>query len=296
MTDTIDKALITTFSANVHIEAQQMSSKLRSKIKEIPVSGNEHAYDSLGKVEAIEIVTRNAATITQDISHDRRRIKMRDFATTLMLDRFDELQVLIDPAREYAKAVATSMMRKYDILALEAAVASVYTGRNFGTTVTAASDGVTTIANGGTNLTYEKLLSIHETFINNDIGIEESAQIYMAITGKQHTALMKEQELTSGDFSSDYVIDKGRIVKAAGINLILFEGTTTNYLAKSGNIRTCIAFANDGICMGVNQDITLSIDKRPDLNNAQQVQARFFLGGVRTEGERVIKVDCDETA
>lgn len=295
MTQTIDQALITTFSQNVHLEAQQMSSKLRGKIKEIPVGGNEHAYDRLGSMNAIEITTRHAATQAQDVTHSRRQIKMRDFAATLLLDKFDDLQVLIDPASEYARQVAMAMMRQYDIIALEAALASVKTGRNFGTTVTAATDGVTTISSGSTNLTYEKLLNIHENFINKDVGVEENAQIYLAITGSQHTALMKEQELTSGDFGREYAIERGRMIRAAGINLVLFEGTTSTYLAKSGNVRDCIAFANDGIVMGVNQDITLDVDKRPDLNNAQQVQARFFLGAVRSEGVRVQKVQCDES-
>ena len=296
MTASIDTALVTQFNDMVHVEAEQKKSRMRGMVKEIPVVGNEYAYERLDNVEDIEITTRHADTVAQDITHTRRRIKMRDFAATLYLDNFDDLQTLINPKAEYAAAVARTMNRRFDLIALEAALATVYTGKNFGTSVSAATDGVSTISTGGTNLTYEKLLEIKENFINADVGVDEDEEINIAITGSQHTALMKEQELTSGDFNREYAIEKGKITKALGMNIILFEGASSKFLTKTTNTRDCIAFSNRGICVGINKDIGIEVNQRPDKNNLWQVQARFFLGGVRTEGSLIQKVQCDESA
>ena len=44
----------------------------------------------------------------------------------------------------------------------------------------------------------------------------------------------------------------------------------------------------------MNKDISIRVDNRPDLNNAQQVQASLFMDAIRTEGVKVQKVECVE--
>lgn len=294
MVNSIDQALVTQFSDMVHIQAEQMVSRLRGKIKEMPVRGNDAAYERLDTSGLPQEITgRHEPTVAQEVTHSRRQIKMRDFAETYYLDRFDELQVLIDPARDYAATTAYKMMRQYDKLALDAALGTVKTGKNFGTSVTAASDGVTTVT-ATSGLTYDKCLEIKENFINNEVGVDDNESIILAITGQQHTNLMKEVEFTSADFSKGFVIDKGVITKVLGMDVIVFSGGTNSLLNKSGSVRDCIAMSTRGVVVGVNQDITIDVDKRPDLNNLQQVQARFFLGATRTEGKLVQKIQCTE--
>jgi hypothetical protein len=296
MTNSIDQALVTQFSDMVHIQAEQKRSRLRGLIGEKPVRGNDASIERLDTDGiANEITARHADTILSDVSHTRRQIKMRDFEYTIGLDRFDELQVLIDPAAEYAGAVARKMMRTYDYLAIEAALGSVKTGKNFGTSVTAANDGVTTISAGGVGLTYDKLLEVKENFINNEVGVDEDEDILLLVTGKQHSDMMKEVELTSGDFRREAVVENGRIVSALGMRVITFgTSAASNFLSVSSSIRDCIAMSTRGVVVGINQDITIDVDRRPDKNNMQQVQARFFLGATRREGKLIQKVQCSE--
>lgn len=295
MTQSIDQNLVTQFSSEVLVRAQQMKTRFRGNVKEVFVRGNDAAIERIDSVGSIEVTTRHADTVAQDITHDRRQIKMREFRSTILLDEFDDLQVLIDPQRQYAESVARELMRNYDRVVAEAAFASVNTGRNFGTSVTFANDEGVTIASGSTGLTYDKLLEVKENFIDNDVNTDMGERLMIGISSKGHTDLMKEVELTSGDFTRDLVVEKGQITRAAGFDLIQFSGTQSPaVISKTGSDRDNIAFSSEGIVVGINKDIGVRIDRRPDKNNAIQVQASMFFGATRADGRRVIKVQSSE--
>lgn len=297
MTQTIEQHLVTEFTANVILQAQQMTSRFRGKVKEVSVQGNDYAIDRINEAGSVEVTARHAATVAQDITHSRRQLKMREFRSTLLLDKFDELQMLADPSREYAQATARELMRVFDRVAAGAAFASVQTGRNFGTSVTFANDGGQTITAGGLGLTYDKLLEAQQNFIDENVGVDMPTEYYMAITGAQNTNVMKESELTSGDFNREngFIRDAGRMMKGAGFNFIHFSGTEANpILSKTSTTRDCIAWTPDAICVGINKDIEVTPAVRADLNNTLQIQASMFLGATRAEGAKVQKVQCTE--
>ena len=261
------------------------------------VKGQDYAYEDIGSLEAVEITSRHQPTSGQDIAHGRRRLRMREFRATIYLDKKDSLETLIDPQRNYAQAVSRALYKKYDALAVEAALASVLTGKDFSTTVTAATDGVTTVT-ATSGLTYDKLLALQEDFIDGDVGLDEEEDYWLALTGEENTDLMGEAELTSGDFSRQYAIDKknGRIAMALGFELVHFAAdASTPILNVTSAVRSCIAASKRGICMGISSELMVEIDKRPDLNNLTQVQASMFMGGVRTEGKLVKKVTTTVT-
>jgi hypothetical protein len=129
----------------VHAEAQQLQSRLKNKLVVRQMSGDIFAYDGLGRVEAREVMGRNVAATFDDITHTRRKIARRRFVINLPIDASDVRGALLSPESEYARAVAAGMLRQYDRVAYEAAFADVLTGRDFGTTVTAATDGVVTV-------------------------------------------------------------------------------------------------------------------------------------------------------
>ncbi len=292
MTGQIDNALVIQFSEQVHVKSQQMKSRLRDSTEQKMVKGEDYAYEDIGSLEAIEIVSRHQATVGQDIAHGRRRIRMREFRATIYLDKKDQLETLIDPQRNYAQAVARSLYRKYDAVAAEAAFADVRTGKDFSSTVTFANDGgITVDATAG--LVYEKLLEIEENFIDGDVGTDEIEDYFLTITGEENTDLKGETELMSGDFTRQFALDNknGRLQMANGFELKHFAALApVPILAVNGATRNCIAASKRGICVGISEELTIEIDKRPDLNNLMQVQASMFMGGVRTEGKLVQKV------
>lgn len=289
---TIDNALITQFSDMVHVKAQQIKARLRGSVQIKKMTGDVYAYDGLGSVEAQEVQGRIQKTEFSDILHNKRKIKRRRFTVTLPIDDMDVRAVLINPEGEYAQAVVRAMERVFDRVVVESLFADVQTGREFDTTVTFAGDGgLTVTATAG--LTYEKLLEINQNFIDAEVGNDSPETIVMGISGDEHTALMKETELTSGDFSRQFVVDKGDITMASGIKLIKFGGGSSianPILNVTSGVRSCFAMSTRGVCVGMSKEMSIKIQDRPDYIDTKQVQITGILGAVRTEGILVQKV------
>lgn len=286
----IDNALVTQFSDMVHVAAQQNKARLRPYVQIKQMKGDYFAYDGLGLIEATEILGRHQPVVFSDINHLRRKISRRRFAVTLPIDASDVRGMLLNPQSEYAMACVRAMERVFDRIVVEALFATVYTGRNMDTSVSFATDGgLTVTATAG--LTYEKLLEINQNFIDNEVGNDAPVTKILGISGDEHTALMKETELISGDFSRQYVVDSGEIKRANGLNLVLFAGAITNpILSVASSVRSCFALAQGGMCVGMSKEMELKIQERPDLHETTQVEIVFELGAVRTEGILVQKV------
>ena len=292
MVQSIDQALITEFSDMVHQEAQQMKSRMRPYVNVKQMSGDVWAYDGLGRVEAREVQGRNVAATFDDIDHNRRKIARRRFVINLPIDASDVRGALLDPQSEYAKSVAQGMLRQYDRVIYDAAFADILTGRDFESTTTAAADGVVTV-DATAGLTYEKLLEIKQNFFDEDVGNDENEQLFLTIGGAEHTNLMGETELTSGDFNREFVVEKGRITQALGMDLVPFASSVSNPIIgknTAGTERELIAASTRGICLGVSKEMSIKIEERSDLIETTQVQVIAEIGSVRTEGVLVQKV------
>jgi hypothetical protein len=289
MVDSIDKALIIEFSDLVHKQSQQMTSRLKPYLQVKQMSGDVFAYDGLGRVEAREIAGRNVPATFDDIQHNRRKITRRRFVINLPIDETDVRGSLMNPQSNYAQAIAAGAMRQYDRVAYQCAFASVLTGRDFETTVSAATDGVLTV-DATAGLTYEKILEINQNFMDNDVGEDQQEKIFMTITGDEHTALMQEEELISSDFNRAFVVEKGRIRNAAGIDLIPFAAAVPSpIIPVVSSQRQLLAASSRGICLGISKEMSIKIQERNDLIETSQVQVVFEIGAVRTEGALVQK-------
>ena len=290
----IDKALIIEFSAMLHKKTQQIRARFRPYVRIKPMSGDVFAYDGLGDVEAREATGRVQTTVFDDIDHLRRKIKRRRFVVTLPIDKMDDLGVLINPEAEYAEACIRAMERVFDRVGMDAVFASVETGRDFETTVSYLSDGGFTI-NATAGLTYDTLLNIHQNWIDSNVGNDIEEKMVFAISGDEHTALMKETELISGDFSRQFVVDRGSITQASGLELVKFAGNSRMpVLPVNSGTRDCLAMTTRALCYGLSKEMTITIKDRPDLVDVRQVQIIGILGAVRTEGVLVQKIQTTD--
>lgn len=291
---TIDAALTTQFSAQVHVAAQQMKARLRDKVVIKQMSGDLFAYDGFGEVEAIEQIGRHQPVVFSDAQHTRRKIARRRFTLTLPIDASDVRGALVNPNSEYPMACARAMERVFDRIVVESMFVAVLTGRDFATSVTFANDNGDTI-NATAGLTYEKLLESTRLFLDDEVGTDVPEKMYLGLSGDEHEDLMLETELLSGDFSRQYAIDKGRMISAAGYELVHFAGAATNpILAVASSVRDCFAMSNRAMCVGMSKDISIKIEPRADLHETVQVEAVFELGAVRTEGKLIKKVQTTD--
>lgn len=291
MVMSIDNALITEFSDMVHHEAQQTESLLSPYVITKQMTGDVFAYDGLGSVEAREIMGRVVKVTFDDIQHTRRKIARRRFAVVLPVDSSDVRGALLDVNSQYAKECSMAMMRKRDQVIADAAFADVLTGRDFSTTVTAAADGVLTI-DATAGLTYEKLLAIDENFINNAVGFDpQNSRKFLTVTGGEHTDLMGEIELISGDYTRQFAVEKGQLTNALGYDILKFPANVpAPILTVSGAERFLIAATQKAFCVGVSKEMSINIINRPDYHEVTQVEVIMEIGAVRTEGALVQKV------
>ena len=85
--------------------------------------------------------------------------------------------------------------------------------------------------------------------------------------------------------------------KSGEINTFMgFQFHVSTRLAKSGNIRTCFAWAEDGIKMAMGKDVMSRIEERADKSYSTQVYYCATFGATRMEEEKVVQIDCDESA
>lgn len=286
----IETAQVIQFSSAVHVAAQQMKARFAGMFPVKQLTGKSFAYDGIGSVEAQELNGRFNRVNFSDMQITRRKIGRRRFSLTLPIDADDVSKVLINQETEYAQACSMAMARVYDRIGVEAALATVYTGEEMDTAVSFATDGGQTVtATGG--ITYEKLLEIIQNFIDADVGNDMVESFVFCMAGDEHTALMKELELTSGDYSRDYNVEGGSIQKAVGMKFVKFAANAVSpILTVSGGVRSCIALSTRGLCYAMPKQFEIVVQDRSDLVQTKQVQVNWTLGAVRTEGVLVQKV------
>lgn len=296
MAEPIDAALITQFSDQVHVASQQQKARLRPHVIIKPIKGEDFAYDGLDSVEAQERSGRHEPIVFSDINHWRRKIARRRFTIALPIDAADVRSMLQDPQGVYAQAVVKAMERVFDRVVTEAMFASVYTGRAMSTAVTFASDnGLTVDATAG--LTYEKILELDRNFIDADVGNDVGENFCMGISGDEHNSLMKETELISGDYTRQFVVEKGSMQRAGQYNLIKFAAGSTivsPILDVTSAVRSCFAMSDRAMCVGMSKEMSLKVEDRPDLHETKQVVVEFDFGSVRTEGKLIQKLTATE--
>ena len=312
----------TMFLDSIHMKAQQIRARLKPFVNIIKVSGKQAAYDGLGTVEAQELSGRFNEVVFSDIEHTRRKLPRRRFAVAIPIDQLDVNDIMRDPNSMYATAIIRAMERVFDRVTIEAAFATISTGEDFDTSVTATADGVVQV-DATSGLVYDHLLEMGKNFINNDVGTDMPEKYFLAVTGDEHQALLSDYRvvqydangktrnnvgggtlsftaaassenvvaspLTSSEFTNRTgLIDDGKLTKAAGFEIINFAANAPNpvlqTLGDSNEYRRCVAASTRGIVVGIAIDLQVDSQDRTDLIQTTQIVATLTMGAVRTEG------------
>ncbi|MEK9918076.1 MAG: phage capsid protein [Pelagibacteraceae bacterium] len=286
MSTQVTTAFVQQYSANVQMLSQQMGSRLRDAVRVENMVGKNAFFDQVGKATAQKRTTRHADTPQIDTPHARRRVSLVDYEYADLIDDQDKVKMLIDPTSAYAMAAAAAMGRAMDDEIIAAALGTAYTGET-GSTSTALPAGQQ-IANGGTDLTVAKLRSAKKILDLSDV--DPSIPRYIACGPDQIENLLSDTSVTSSDFNTVKALVQGEISAFMGFNFIV-----TNRLSKTGNIRSCFAWAEDGLALAVGRDVMARIDERNDKGYATQVYYCMSIGSTRMEEEKVVQIDCDES-
>tara|TARA_R100000458_G_C8268595_1_gene243435 strand:- start:83 stop:946 length:864 start_codon:yes stop_codon:yes gene_type:complete len=287
MSTSVTTAFVQQYSANVQMLSQQMGSRLRDAVRVENITGKNAFFDQVGVATAQLRTSRHADTPQIDTPHARRRVSLADYEYADLIDDQDKVKMLIDPTSSYAMAAASAMGRAMDDVIITAALGTAYTGETGSTSTSFSSDNQ--IANGSADMSVAKLIEAKKLL---DLGdVDPSIPRYIAVGPNQIEALLNTTSVTSSDFNTVKALVQGEVDTFMGFKFIV-----SNRLSKSGNIRSCFAWAEDGLALGIGKDINARIDERADKGYSTQVYYCMSVGATRMEEAKVIQIDCDESA
>jgi hypothetical protein len=279
MSSQITTAFVEQYSANIQMLSQQMGSLLRDKVRVESVVGKNAFFDQVGKVTAQLKTSRHSDTPQIDTPHSRRRVSLGDYEFADLIDQQDKVRLLIDPTSSYAQAAAMAMGRAMDDVIITAALGTAYTGE----TGTGTESVQTGVVKGTTGLTVAKLISAKDLLDKADV--DPSIPRHVMCGPEQLGNLLGDSEVTSSDFNTVKALVQNELDTYLG-----FKFTVTNRLPKTGNDRTCIAYAEDGLLLGIGKDISARIDERADKSYATQVYYCQTIGATRMESAKVVPI------
>jgi hypothetical protein len=287
MSTQVTTAFVNQFSSNIQMLSQQMGSLLRNAVDVETVKGEKAFFDQVGSAAAVLRTTRHADTPLLDTPHSRRMLTLSDYEYADLIDDQDKVRLLVDPTSTYARAAASAMGRAMDDVIINAAFASSATGKD-GSTSTAFDTANNQIAAGAAGLTLAKLIQAKEILDSGDV--DPSIPRYIAVSPKQVTDLLNTTQVTSSDYNTVKALAMGEINSFVGFQFIV-----TNRLGVDGaSARRVIAWAADGIKLGIGKEPTARIDERADKSYATQIYYAMTLGATRMEEKKVVEVLCTE--
>ena len=290
MSQQITTAFVQQYSANVQMLSQQMGSRLRDAVRLETVVGKNAFIDQIGSVTAQLRSSRHADTHQIDTPHQRRRLSIASYEFADLIDDQDKVRMLIDPTSSYAQAAAAAMGRAMDDVIIAAALGTASTGETgSGSATLDATANMVGSASSNDGLTIAKLTEAKRKMDLNDV--DPSIPRYIAVGPKQIEDLLGTTQVTSSDFNTIKALVQGDVDTFMGFQFIM-----TNRLSiDSNDIRSCFAWAEDGITLGIGKDVQARIDERNDKGYATQVYYCMDIGAVRMEEAKVVKIFCDET-
>ena len=285
MSSQITTAFVEQYSANIQMLSQQMGSLLRDAVRNESVVGKDAYFDQIGKVTAILKTSRHSDTPQIDTPHSRRRVSLADYEFADLIDQQDKVRLLIDPTSSYAKAAAYAMGRAMDDVIIAAALGSANTGVSGGTAVALPAGNIVAVGTGGANtMNIAKLAAAKQILDAGDV--DPSIKRHIVVSPAEIADLLNNTTVTSSDFNTIKALVQGEIDSFMG-----FKFHVSNRLVDNGAANTqCIAFAEDGILLGVGKDVTARIDERSDKSYATQVYYCQTIGATRMEEAKVVSV------
>lgn len=297
MSVNITTAFVEQYKANLMHLVQQKGSRLRGSVDEESVKGESAFFEQLGVTEAVDVTSRHMDTPRVDTPHERRRVTMSGKVWADLIDKEDEIRMLISPASKYAEAGAMAIGRAIDDIIIAAADGTAYTGRTGGTATSYDSSmtvDVQTRAPGVSSADYglnvAKLLEAQERLQSNEVDPDEPK--YIIPNARQIKSLLNDTRITSRDYNDLLPLKTGKVVNYVGFTII----PTQRIGVDSNSDDKVLYWCKSGMKLAMGADIQTKIEERSDKNYSTQVWLHAHFGATRMEETKVGYVECDPTA
>jgi hypothetical protein len=305
MSVNITTAFVQQYSTNIMMLLQQQGSRLRQAVTEYGFVGKAASVcEQFGAVSPVKNQGRHSDTPLISTPQDRRWIYPNDYDWADLIDNQDRLRMLIDPAGPYTQAGVMAMGRAIDDEIVNGIFAAGTSGENgtvstgllsaygSGSQVVASTVG----ASAATGLNVAKLRNAKKILMQSEVDIDNE-QLFVAISATQHDNLLNEVQAINLDYTDRPVLVEGRIRAFMGFNFIHSEripgaGSYNGSVTPTASHYYVPFWAKSGVALGIWNDVSASVDRRPDKRNSWQVYVTGTFGGTRLEEKRVGYIDC----
>ena len=335
----IDTAFVKQFGNTLELLTQTKGGKFTGKCLEESIEGEEKFYDQLDSVIATQADRTSTTGDPADtnvfpnspdnfIQHKRRQVSATPYDIGLMLDRFDKVEMLINPESQYVQQMVHALNRKKDIEFLKGVYGAAKTGKAGGGTAaqlaTGAGNAVAKEIGLNTGMNIDKLIEARKILESNGVDLDDPLnKAYIAMHPKQLHQLLTDTKVTSSDFASVKALVAGDINSFYGFefvtsNLIPFTntagtnaydaGTTTRDFSDTWvddvpqqessptNDRACFAWVHSGVRMVTNPAIETEVDRRADKRFNYYAYAAMRCGAVRMEEKKVVFIEAADAS
>lgn len=287
MSNQITAAYVRQYRTDVQHLLQTRGSMLRNYVTTDSYTGEGgRPVNQIGTVAAVKKTVRHADTPLVETPHAARWVEPNDYEIADLIDSQDKLRLLLDPAGPYQQAQAMALGRSLDAEIVSAFFATAKTGPQGGSTEAFDTTNYQ-IAAGATSMTVAKLRTARRMLMaaKNRLDID---QAYIAITAREHDALLNETEVTSGDYNRTLVLVEGQVQRFLGFNFIHLE----ELLLDGAGATRCPCWVKSGMHLGTWNDITSRISERDDKSYSTQVYSKGTFGATRLEQGKVVEILC----
>jgi hypothetical protein len=259
MSTSVELAFIKNFEAEVHLQFQQMGSKLRHTVRtKDNVVGLSTIFQKVGKGTA-STKARHGKVPVMNVDHQPVECVLQDYYAGDWVDQLDELKTNINEQQVVAKAGAFALGRKSD----ELIIAQLATGTTFA---------------GGTadGLTKAKILTAFEQLGSADV--PDDGQRFAVVGWKQWSQLLDIQEFANANYVGQEELPwKGTQAK---------QWLGTLWLPHSGlpltaNVRSCFWFHKTAVGHAIGSEVKTDITWHGD-------RAAHFVNNMMSQGACLI--------
>lgn len=294
MSTQITTAMVNQFNANVMLLSQQRGSRLLSAVRQETLNAEFGYYDQIGVVAAVERTTRHADTPFTEVPHARRRVNMRDFELSEIIDNQDRIRTLIEPQGWYTQAFAAAMGRAMDDEIIRAFQGTAFTGKTGGnsTVFTAGNvipvDYVESGSATNSNLTVGKLRRAKTLLDSAEAGVDPDEPRYVACNAQNLQALLRQTEVTSADFNSVRALVNGEIDTFLGFRFI-----RTERIPLVAAQQRALVWVQSGMLMAVGESPITNAAPDPTKGFNVRLHTRATFGATRMEEVKCVQISCD---
>jgi hypothetical protein len=288
---TVDRAFVHGYTQELYRTVAQMDSKLRSAVRvKTGIVGKTYNFERLGPSDMAVVAGRHSPVNILNPEHSRRRVTFTDREGSILLDRFDEVKMLIAPKNDYARNHAEAINRVFDDQIIDAFDGNSVSVSETDATSNVALPSAQLIADGGTGLTFEKVNQALRILNENTVPYGDR---YAVVSPQGVEDLLAEPEATSTDFVRQNLtaIQQGTL-NTPWMSFIWIMSTR---LPVTSLVRSCFFWHKTAMGLAIAIDMETSIDQRVDLAAKPiQVSAWTSSGAVRVEEAKVVRVNILE--